>query len=90
MSNLVIILAAGKGSRMGLPEGQSKCGVIVPGLNRSSVDRLIDQFYLRGERQFVVVLGYGAESVVESISDHKNHIKFVYNQFLLVKLTNKN
>lgn len=81
MSNLVIILAAGKGSRMGLPEGQSKCGVIVPGLNRSSVDRLIDQFYLRGERQFVVVLGYGAESVVESISNHADDINFVYNPF---------
>lgn len=81
MSNLVVILAAGKGSRMGLPEGQSKCGVIVPGLERSSVDRLVDQFFKKGERQFIVVLGYGSDSVVKSISDHKNHIKFVYNQF---------
>lgn len=65
---MVVILAAGKGSRMNLPAGVSKCSVKLPD-GRSSVQRLIDQFKELGEDWFVLVVGYGATSVSRSLDD---------------------
>lgn len=76
---MVVILAAGKGSRMGLRDGVSKCSVTLPD-GRSSVRRLIDQFINLGEKDFVVIVGYGAESVVKSVGNvTEASVCFVYN-----------
>lgn len=76
---MVVILAAGQGSRMGLEEGVSKCSVKLPD-GRSSVRRLIDQFKSLGETKFVVVIGYGSDSVVKSVgTDHQVDVSYVYN-----------
>lgn len=65
---MVVILAAGKGSRMNLKGNVSKCSVTLPdGSGDSSVARLVRQFKSLGETKFVIVVGYGAESVVKSV-----------------------
>lgn len=78
---MVVILAAGKGSRMGLKEGVSKCAVPLPGLSqRTSVSRLIDQFYLYGHREFIVVTGYGCKDVaIRTEVPTGANVHFVYN-----------
>lgn len=76
---MVVILAAGRGSRMELKDGVSKCSVTLPD-GRSSVRRLIDQFVNLGEKEFVVVVGYGAESVVKSVGNVIGaSVCFIYN-----------
>lgn len=78
---MVVILAAGKGSRMGLKEGVSKCAVPLPGSDQlTSVSRLINQFYLYGHREFVVVIGYGGNAVAITTEVPTGaNVHFVYN-----------
>lgn len=73
---MVIILAAGRGSRMGLPDGISKCSIEING--ETPVNRLIRQFREQGEEKFKVVIGYGADSVIQSL---KEDCELVYNRF---------
>lgn len=79
---MVVILAAGKSSRMkNLPKGESKCSVLLPD-GRSTVRRLIDQFKVLGEYNFTVIVGYGAESVVREVGTGEckgEIVNFIYN-----------
>lgn len=62
---MLVIMAAGKGTRMGLPEGVNKCSLpLSENKFDTSVNRLIKQF---NQTVNVVVVGYGAESVTDSI-----------------------
>lgn len=63
---MVVILAAGQGSRMNLKEGISKCSALLVDGN-STVGRLVNQFKSLGETKFIIVVGYGAESVVKMV-----------------------
>lgn len=82
---MVVIQAAGKGNRMGLPEGISKCSITIdPISGASSVVLLIEQMRrVCGEKEFIIVLGYGADSVVKSIKESLSYkdinIKYMYN-----------
>lgn len=62
---MLVIMAAGKGTRMGLPEGINKCSLpLSENKFDTSINRLIKQFK---QTVNVIVVGYGAESVVNSI-----------------------
>lgn len=84
---MVVILAAGRGSRSELPLGVSKCAVpLTGGSSFCSVSRLISQVTrLSLERYFVVVVGYANTSVQDKVEyDLKEtgvSIKFVYNPY---------
>lgn len=59
-------MAAGKGTRMGLPEGVNKCSIP---LSRNKYDTTINRLIKQFDQEVnVVVVGYGAESVINSIS----------------------
>lgn len=86
---MVVIMAAGRGSRMGLPEGVSKCSVTIGWCEKQelcSVTRLILQACnFSSERDFTVVVGYGSESLIQKIEDfdfgdYKVNIKFCINK----------
>lgn len=85
---MVVIMAAGRGSRMGLPEGVSKCSATIGWYGKQelcSVTRLILQVCnYSNERDFVVVVGYGSESLISKIEDfdfgdYQVNIKFCSN-----------
>lgn len=78
---MVVILAAGKGSRMGLEEGVSKCAVPCVGTpEESTVSRLLRQFKEEGHEDFVIVTGYGAESVYKNTKIPKGaRVHWVHN-----------
>lgn len=72
---MVVILAAGRGSRSEIPEGTSKCAVPLDGNEGyCSVSRLISQMYdLSEERNFAVIVGYGSTGLQEKVlKDIKN------------------
>lgn len=64
---MVIILAAGRGSRSGLSD-ISKCSVPLVENGMCSVSRLICQMSVY-ETKFLVVVGYQSESVINKVSD---------------------
>ena len=72
---MVIILAAGKGTRFGLPEGVSKCSVKLNNeYHESTVARLIRQFYrINDEKRFTLVVGYGHDTVINSVKDNRKY-----------------
>lgn len=84
---MVVVLAAGKGSRFsGLPEGTSKCSTrIFPQSPMTTISYLIDTVRsLKGheEETFCIILGYGAQSVVDTLKQYDPGLKgiyFVYN-----------
>lgn len=65
---MVVILAAGKGSRMKLKDNVSKCSVKIDDME-TSVSRLIKQFYKYGQKKYVVIVGYGKEFVINGVMD---------------------
>lgn len=81
---MVIIMAAGRGSRM-KNKDSSKCSMILNSETKEcSVSRLINQMVGLGQRKFVVVLGYCAEGlakVIEESSNAKAEITYVYNAY---------
>lgn len=85
---MVVILAAGRGSRSELPLGVSKCAVPLTGeLSFCSVSRLISQVIrFSSERCFVVVVGYAGSSVQDKVEQDLKEtkdisIKFVCNPY---------
>lgn len=82
----VIILAAGKGTRMeGLSKNKSKCSIVIDDTHQmTSLSRLINQTcrYIR-EAEIFVVTGYGHESVIDSITKTfgRSRVNFIYNPF---------
>lgn len=72
---------------MKLDSEVSKCSVMIDSKD-TSVSRLIKQFSKLGEKNFVIVVGYGQGSVISSVneclsdSDVKGvNIEFIYNKF---------
>lgn len=65
---MVVILAAGQGSRMKLKKGVSKCSVKINNTD-TSISRLVKQFYKYGQSKFAVIVGYGKESVINGVMD---------------------
>lgn len=61
-----IILCAGQGSRLGLPDGQNKCAVPVAGT--TPVEYTVSSFLDMGVDQVTVVVGYGEKSVRDALS----------------------
>ncbi len=71
-----IILAAGAGRRLGLdlPKSMIEVG------GRSILRRQIDAFASVGVDDFVVVVGYQRERIVEHLADVPGRLTFVYNE----------
>lgn len=83
---VVIIMAAGRGSRMGLKEGMSKCSICLDDFTKvGSVSNLINQFLRLGiDKNFTVVVGYASTHLVNSINRSKDkgvNVTYVYNNF---------
>lgn len=82
---MVIIMAAGRGSRMGLEEGRSKCSIDLNGSYLCSVSNTINQFVRLGiDKNFVVVTGYSNIHLVSTINFSKDktaNVTYIYNNF---------
>ncbi len=78
-----IILCAGQGSRLGLPGGQNKCAVPLAGT--TPVEYTVSSLLDMGVAQVTIVVGYGAESVRDALSDYDGSGKvfFVENESYL-------
>lgn len=72
---VVVILAAGKGTRMGSIDTAKVCFEIdgIPAINR-----IIATFKKRGFDKFLVVTGFQAEQVMETVSSEHSDVIFVY------------
>lgn len=74
-----VILCAGMGSRLGLPEGQNKCAVSIAGITpiQYTASALLDA----GVDSITVVVGYAPESVKKALSGYSkaDRIRFVEN-----------
>lgn len=83
---MVIIMAAGRGSRMGLKEGTSKCSIHLDDFTKvCSVSNLINKFLRLGiDENFTVVVGYSSTHLVDSINRSKDksaNVTYIYNNF---------
>jgi len=78
-STAAVILCAGMGSRIGLPEGENKCAVSIAGT--SPIRHTAASLLRRGVSQIFVVVGYAAESVWAALADdmQSERIHFVVN-----------
>ena len=80
---MVIILAAGKSSRMRLKD-ISKCAIKINDED-TSVSRLIRQFELCGEHEFLIVIGHSCHCLVDSLRltdrlfNPQTKIHYIYN-----------
>lgn len=87
---MVVILAAGIGSRFGTSE-ISKCAVPLPLSSygkETPITRLVRQFSERGQRRFTVIVGYNCSSVIKALSvfeDKGLDIRFIYNSYYKTK-----
>lgn len=74
-----VILCAGIGSRLGLPEGQNKCAVSIAGITpiQYTASALLDA----GVDRITVVVGYASESVKKALFgyDRLDRIRFAEN-----------
>ncbi len=73
----VVILAAGRGTRMGEP-GLAKVCLEIDG--RPAIVRLIETFRAQGFGTFVVVVGHAAEQVRRVIGEHGAGVTYVTQQ----------
>jgi len=73
----VVILAAGRGTRMGEP-GLAKVCLEIDG--RPAIVRLIETFRAQGFGRFVVVVGHAAEQVRRVIGEHGAGVTYVTQQ----------
>lgn len=73
----VVILAAGKGSRMGKPDMAKVCFEIdsVPAINR-----IINTFKKKKFNSFILVVGSKAEQIMETVNKAHSGITYIYQQ----------
>lgn len=74
-----IVLCAGLGSRIGLPEGQNKCAAAVR--ETSPVQYGVSSLLEAGVDQVIVVTGYASDSVRMALSDYEGdkRIRLIHN-----------
>lgn len=77
---MLVIMAAGQGSRMNLGEGINKCSMILPGINMTSIDRLISQF---DQKINILVVGYGSQSIIDNLKEStlESITRIIYNPY---------
>ena len=72
----LILLAAGKSSRIYEDIGFNKCLIEVKG--KSLIRHIIDNAILSGINDISIVLGYKSKKIINHLSEYKN-LKFIYN-----------
>ena len=82
---MVVILAAGKGSRF---KGTTSKLITKIDKEHTTVTRLISQFYSLGEKEFNIIVGYDSDNVIKSIERYLNNhedinlsviVNYIYN-----------
>ena len=69
-----VILAAGKGTRMG-PLTESKPKVMLPIANKPLLEHIIVYLKAVGIREFLIVIGYGKDRIKKYFKDWRNKVK---------------
>jgi len=72
---VVVILAAGKGTRMGSPDVAKVCLEID---GKAAINRQIATFKTLGFSAFVIVLGSSADQVMATVNAEHPNMAFVY------------
>ncbi len=70
-----VILAGGRGERMGSPETHKVC---LPLLNRPAIVRAIDTYKKAGLRRFMVVVGQQGQQVIITVAGAHPEASFVH------------
>lgn len=73
----LILLAAGKSSRIYKDIGFNKCLIKIKG--KTLIQHIIDNAINKGIEDIVVVVGFNPKKIVDNLKNYKN-IKFVYNK----------
>ena len=73
----LVLLAAGKSSRIYNDIGFNKCLIKIKG--KTLIQHIIDNAISNGIKDIVVVVGFNPKKIIESLKNYKN-IKFVHNK----------
>ena len=73
----LVLLAAGKSSRIYKDIGFNKCLIKIKG--KTLIQHIIDNAISNGIKDIVVVVGFNPKKIIENLKNYKN-IKFVYNK----------
>jgi len=73
----LVLLAAGKSSRIYQDIGYNKCLIEVRG--KSLIRHIIDNAILNGINDISIVLGYKSRNIIDHLSEY-NNLKFIYNK----------
>ncbi len=74
---VVVILAAGKGSRMGIKTSQK---VLSPIAGKPALQWALETYRLFGLEHFIVIVGVGYQDVIQNVGQDDPHVTFLFQE----------